>query len=199
MFKSFNEEKFFAAIEQKNYLSIKNCIINAIRNNPQFKVDKGETEAEAIRAINIVRKKLPEMFEEYVIREREKGKELNNPNFWDEEYFLRQTFLLEENFCEERIAYIKKIGQKISEDKKQKERVKSQHQSSFQEKSKQNAVHCGQGVFLNPTKKETQGKQEEKFRKKPKKSFLQKKLDSVKSCIEKKMEEKAIGKKRGKQ
>ena len=57
---------------------------------------------------------LPGLFTPYCVQAGEEEFNEADKSKWDKEYFIRQTFLLEENFCSERFAHVKKIGQYIS-------------------------------------------------------------------------------------
>ena len=113
-FTSFDEQTFYKAIEEKDYSRLKTCIISSIRNNPGFRKARGENFSEARLAINILKEKVPEMFERYAVQEAEHAYNVDEADIWDKEYFIRQTFLLGENFCMERYSHLMKIGQKIT-------------------------------------------------------------------------------------
>lgn len=114
MYKSFDEQKFNKAITDKNYSYIKICIINAIRNNPNFKPNV-EHKCEAQMAFSQVCQVCPDILEHYQLQEGETEFNEKDRAKWDKEYFIRQTFLLKKNFCKERYENIKKIGQAITE------------------------------------------------------------------------------------
>ena len=113
-FTSFDEQTFYRAIEEKDYSRLKTCIISSIRNNPGFRKARGEEYSEARLAMNILKDKVPEMFECYVVQEAERAYNVDEADTWDKEYFIRQTFLLGENFCMERYSHLMKIGRKIT-------------------------------------------------------------------------------------
>jgi hypothetical protein len=48
------------------------------------------------------------------LQEGEEEFDENNKASWNQEYFIRQTFLLGENFCRKRFINIRKIGQYIT-------------------------------------------------------------------------------------
>jgi len=114
MFKSFSEAKFKAAIAEKDYSVIKSYIISAIRFNPTFKPMEGAQKAEADIAIDMLKSDIPEIFAEYQELEIEKGTITDTHKPWDDETFGRQTFLLRENFCEERINRIRENGKRLA-------------------------------------------------------------------------------------
>ena len=117
-FISFDESTFWKAIEEKNYSLLKTCIVNSIRNNPGFKKDfknaKGDKCSEARLAMDILKEKVPEIFEKYELQDGEHIYDPNEAAAWDKEYFIRQTFLLKQNFCTKRYNHVKEIGIKIT-------------------------------------------------------------------------------------
>ena len=117
MNRTFSLEDFDAAIAAKDYIKIKNYIINSIRNNPRFCYNKNEKRSEATEAFTkLVKMKaeLPGLFSPYKLQEGETEFDENNKDSWTQEYFIRQTFLLGENFCIERFNNVKKIGQYLA-------------------------------------------------------------------------------------
>ncbi|MBO5177167.1 MAG: hypothetical protein J6C07_06895 [Lachnospiraceae bacterium] len=117
-FSSFNGDDFEKAIQEKKYSTLISYVVNVMRINPEFKNDKNQDKSEAEIALDILRHRVPEIFEKYELQGGEKvlSKELIlGLNLEDlEECFLRQTFLFSENFCEKRIEDIKFIGQEIA-------------------------------------------------------------------------------------
>lgn len=118
MIKTIEFADFEDAIEAKDYIKIKNYIINSIRNNPGFHYTKNEAScseaAEAFRMVKERKNELQGLFTPYCVQAGEEEFNEADKSKWDKEYFIRQTFLLEENFCSERFAHVKKIGQYIS-------------------------------------------------------------------------------------
>lgn len=113
-FTSFDSDDFYKAIEEKKYAKLKTCVISAVRNNPEFRFATGQKESEARLAWRILEENVPEIFEKY---EAQDGDQLYNENSvdkWDREFFIRQTFLLGENFSKERLKHVWNIGRKIS-------------------------------------------------------------------------------------
>lgn len=109
---SFEMADFLAAIDSKDYIKLKNYIVNSIRNNPGFRKG-GRTCSEATEAFRILRdrrEELPGLFSKYELQSGEVEFNENDTSTWDEEYFIRQTFFLEENFCSKRFDHVKKIG-----------------------------------------------------------------------------------------
>lgn len=113
-FTSFDEHTFYKAIEEKDYSRLKTCIISSIRNNPGFLPMKGEKVAESKVAMNILKEKAEGMFEPYKVQEGERVFDEGEAETWDKEYFIRQTFLLGENFCTKRYNNLLMIGRKIT-------------------------------------------------------------------------------------
>lgn len=113
-FTSFDEQIFYRAIEERDYSVLKTCVISSIRYNPGFRKARGENYSEARLAMNILKEKVPEMFERYIVQEEEHAYDVTEAETWDREYFIGQTFWLGENFCMERYSHLMKIGQKIT-------------------------------------------------------------------------------------
>lgn len=113
-FTSFDEDEFYQAVADKDYIKIKSFVVSAIRNNPSFRKVPGQDASEAMMAIRILEEREPDIFEKYKIQEGEHPFNEEEADNWDEEYFIRQSFLLEENFSGKRLNHLKKIGQKIS-------------------------------------------------------------------------------------
>lgn len=113
-FTSFDADDFYKAIEEKKYAKLKTCIISAIRNNPEFRVATGQKESEARLAWRILEENVPEIFEKYEAQEGDQLYSENSVDKWDREFFIRQTFLLGENFNKERLKHVWNIGRKIS-------------------------------------------------------------------------------------
>ena len=109
---SFDMVDFLSAIDAKDYIKLKNYIINSIRNNPGFRKG-GRPCSEATEAFRILKDRkedLPGLFSKYELQSGEIEFDENNASSWNEEYFIRQTFYLEENFCSKRFDHVKKIG-----------------------------------------------------------------------------------------
>lgn len=116
-FTSFDSDDFYKAIEDKKYAKLKTCVISAIRNNPSFNVVKGENASEATTAMNILVEKVPEIFEEYEVQDGDQLYNENDMDKWNKEFFIRQTFLLGENFSKRRYKQVMNIGKKITKGK----------------------------------------------------------------------------------
>lgn len=104
MFRSFNEEEFYKAIEENNFIRLKVNAYSAIINDPRFAFGEYEELEKILKA------KVPEIFEEEVTLgfESRLSKEQ-----WDEEYFIKLTSWFQENFALSRIPYIKEVGRHV--------------------------------------------------------------------------------------
>lgn len=118
MDRTFDMSEFDKAIREKNYIKIKNYIVNSIRNNPGFLFTRNvQTCSEATEAFLKVRKmrtELPGLFTQYRVQPGEKVFNEKDKASWDKEYFIRQTFLLEENFCDKRFKQVYHIGRYLA-------------------------------------------------------------------------------------
>lgn len=113
-FTTFDTDEFMDAIEAKKYTKIKSFIVSAIRNNPEFRKAPGQDMSEVKLALKILEERAKDIFEKYEIQEGEHPYDENEADQWDNEYFIRQTYLLERNFSKMRIKNLKKIGRKIA-------------------------------------------------------------------------------------
>lgn len=107
-FHSFDGALFNEAISKKgnpqSLTRLKSSVISAIKTDPTF--SNGEADA----ALALLRQKCPEIFE----AKKELSYEVDLPEMeWDNDYFLRKTNYLRQNFCEERIQELREIGQKV--------------------------------------------------------------------------------------
>lgn len=105
MFTSFDENKFRQAIKEKDFIRLKTNTVSAILQDPAFA--KGET----MQVIEILKKEVPEIFEEEIDLGYEERLEASQ---WDKRYFTKLTYWLEENFAISRIAYIEEVGKAIT-------------------------------------------------------------------------------------
>lgn len=118
-FSSFNGNDFEEAIVEKKYSTLVSYVVNVMRINPEFIAEKGQNKSEAEIALDILRERVPEIFEEYNLQGGEESfvrgsiKELKLDDL--KECFRQQAFWLRENFCEKRIEDIKFIGHEIAE------------------------------------------------------------------------------------
>lgn len=118
MNRTFEMEDFDQAIEEKDYIKLKNYIVNSVRNNPSFRYTKSVASCseatEAFRKLRTMQEELPGLFVKYELQPGEMEFDENNKSAWNQEYFIRQTFLLEENFCSKRFEHVRLIGQYVS-------------------------------------------------------------------------------------
>lgn len=113
-FTTFNSDAFYRALEEKDYSRLITCIISAVRNNPEFRNATGQKSSESTIALNLLKENAPEIFETYKPQEGERIYDETEYKTWDKEYFIRQTFLLGENFCVKRYNHVKAIGRWIT-------------------------------------------------------------------------------------
>ena len=113
-FTSFDTNEFYDAIAEKKYAKLRNCVICAIRNNPGFDPIAGKNAAEATIALKILDDKVPDIFEKYEVQEGDQLYNEDDGGKWNKEFFIRQTFLLRENFSKKRYNQIINIGRYIS-------------------------------------------------------------------------------------
>ena len=107
MFTAFNEEVFWKAIEEKNYLRLKVNTVSSMRNDPTFA--RGETE----EVLQILDREVPEIYEDEIWLDYE---ERLDRSLWDKDYFTKLTYWFQKNFAKSRIPYIKEVGQAVHQD-----------------------------------------------------------------------------------
>lgn len=107
MFTSFDEQTFWQAIAQKDYLCLKVNTVSAILNDPTF--DRGEVQ----QVLQILHQKVPEIFVSEVHLPYE---ERLDQSAWNKDYFTKLVFWFQENFAESRLAYIKRVGKTVHAD-----------------------------------------------------------------------------------
>lgn len=107
MFTFFKKEDFEEAINKKDYLWLKACVARSMLNDPTF--ERGETK----EILNVLKEKIPEIFEEEIKLDFEERLERSA---WDKRYFTGLTYCLQENFAESRIAYIQEVGKVVHKD-----------------------------------------------------------------------------------
>lgn len=115
MYRSFNDEKFHKAVEEKNYRYAKGCVTSAIKSNPGFLAMEVETRrSEARIAFDYIKKHMPEAFVPYKPFDDELV--ITGDNLFEatEELFYDKCFYLEENFCEKRYIELLHIGKYLS-------------------------------------------------------------------------------------
>ena len=107
MFRAFDENAFWQAVKEKNFLRLKVNTASAMLDDPTF--ERGEAE----QVLKIHEEKVPEIFEEYVKLEYEEEVERNA---WDKGYFTGLVYCFQKNFAKERVPYIKEVGQVVHRD-----------------------------------------------------------------------------------
>ncbi len=116
-YRSFNEQDFRTALMKKDEESkdfIKTCVISAIRNNPRFTIEPGESKSEASTIIEELKTSYHEIFEPYRAQPDEIEYDESKAETWNKEYFIRQTVLFGRNFSLQRYRNLIKIGQKVT-------------------------------------------------------------------------------------
>lgn len=76
-------------------------------NDPTFERD------ELSKVLKILEKEVPDIFEDYHKNEWEERVE---PKDWTKRYFSKLVFYLQDNFCKDRLDYIKKVGRAVHQD-----------------------------------------------------------------------------------
>lgn len=110
MFTSFNEERFWKAINEKDLSRLKINTISAIRNDPTFARDETE------KVLYVLDEKVPEIFED----EKDLGyEERLDSSAWSKAYFTKLTCWFEENFAKSRLEHIKEVGRVVHKDTEQ--------------------------------------------------------------------------------
>lgn len=107
MFSAFDEERFYKAIEEKDYLRLKTNTVSSMLQDPTFA--RGETD----QVLKILHERVPEIFEQEVQLGREKRLDKGQ---WDKEYFISLVTWFEYNFAESRIDHIREVGKVVRAD-----------------------------------------------------------------------------------
>lgn len=107
MFRAFDENAFWQAVKEKNFLRLKVNTASAMLDDPTF--ERGEAE----QVLKILEEKVPEIFEDYVVGSYEQRL---NPEEWDKRYFTKLVYWFQENFAKERVPHIKEVGQVVHRD-----------------------------------------------------------------------------------
>lgn len=151
-FHSFDGALFNEAISKKgnpqSLMRLKSSVISAIKVDPTF--SNGEADA----ALKLLEQKCPEIFE----AKKELSYEVNLPEMeWDNDYFLRKTNYLRQNFSKERVEELREIGQKVYGNKLARKTETTQHLS------------VGKTAVPNPAKTSvnSENKEDEKRRNPP--------------------------------
>lgn len=106
-FKSIDENTFRQAIRDKDYLALKVSTVSTMLDDPTF--ERGET----MKAIQILKDQVPEIFEDEVKLDYEERLE---KSAWDKRYFTKLTYWFQENFAISRISYIREVGRVVHRD-----------------------------------------------------------------------------------
>ena len=111
MFTSFDENKFWQAINDKDMSRLKINTVSAIRNDPTF------SRSETKQVLDILDEKIPEIFEDEIDLGYEERLEKNE---WNKDYFTKLTYWFQKNFAKSRLEHIKEVGQVVHKDNQQK-------------------------------------------------------------------------------
>lgn len=111
MFRAFDENAFWKAIEEKDYMNLKVDTVSSMRADPTFA--RGET----MKVLEILDDKVPEIFEDEIWLDYEERLDRSE---WDKRYFTKLTYWFQENFAKSRVAYIKEVGNVVHKDTEQK-------------------------------------------------------------------------------
>ena len=111
MAQNFSKETFEENIQKKNLWGLRSTVASIIKFDPAF--SSGDYEYVRRR----LQEEVPEVFFENKLLTNEETIKVYEPG-WDEKYLLDLTFYLQENFCLDRIANIRKVGKKVDEQRK---------------------------------------------------------------------------------
>ena len=139
-FTSFDENAFWKAIEEKDYLSLKVNTVSSMLDDPTFA--RGETK----RVLKILNDKVPEIFETEIKLDYEERLERSA---WDKRYFTKLTYWFQENFAKSRIPYIKEVGRAVHQDTRN-SFVNSMYNTYSEDDFKRNGLT---DTFINAVKK----------------------------------------------
>lgn len=105
MFVAFTEQDLKQAIANKDYQRLKVFLSSTLAIDPLFKTDQVES------LLKILKANIPEIFASAEIK---LGYEYRLPKEqWDEEYYHKLTYWLEDNFVESRLEHIREVGQYV--------------------------------------------------------------------------------------
>ena len=107
MFTSIDENTFRQAIRDKDYLALKVSTVSTMLDDPTF--ERGET----VKAIQILKEQVPEIFEDEVKLDYEERLEKSE---WNKRCFTKLTYWFQENFAISRISYIREVGRVVHRD-----------------------------------------------------------------------------------
>lgn len=111
MAQNFSEKTFEENIQKKNLWGLRSTVASIIKFDPTF------SSGDYAYVIKRLQEEVPEVFVEYKLLPNEEPFQ-EDERGWDEKYLLDLTFYLQENFCLDRIANIKKVGKKVYEQRK---------------------------------------------------------------------------------
>ena len=112
-FISFNTERFYDAIKNKDYKVLKTNTYSTLMN------ELGYGHGEFDKVINIFKKEIPDIFEPY-----EKGDyefHTSNRKEWTQSYYVKLAYYFQENFALSRIPELKEVGNFIKNSPKMRE------------------------------------------------------------------------------
>lgn len=112
-FISFNTERFYDAIKNKDYKVLKTNAYSALM------MELGYGTGEFDRVINILKKEIPDIFEPY-----EKGDyefHTSNRKEWTQSYYVKLAYYFQQNFALSRIPELKEVGNFIKNSPKMRE------------------------------------------------------------------------------
>ena len=101
-FVSFNSEKFYESIKNKNYPALKSNTYSALM------MELGYGTGEFDRVINILKKEIPDIFEPYEKADYEVH--TSNRKEWTQKYYAKLAYYFEKNFALSRIPELKEVG-----------------------------------------------------------------------------------------
>ena len=101
-FVSFNSEKFYESIKNKNYPALKSNTYSALM------MELGYGTGEFDRVINILKKEIPDIFEPYEKADYEVH--ASNRKEWTQKYYAKLAYYFEKNFALSRIPELKEVG-----------------------------------------------------------------------------------------
>ena len=112
-FISFNPERFYDAIKNKNYKVLKTNTYSALM------MELGYGTGEFDRVINILKKEIPDIFEPYEKADYEFH--TSNRKEWTYSYYVKLAYYFQQNFALSRIPEIKEVGNFIRNSPKTRE------------------------------------------------------------------------------
>lgn len=132
MFVAFTEQDLKQAIVDKDYQRLKVFLSSTLAIDPLFKTNQVES------LLKILHANIPEIFDS---AETTLGYEYRLPkDQWDEEYYHKLTYWMEDNFVESRLKHIREVGkyvygQKDSQHQEHTDHRKEEYRSSQNDSS----------------------------------------------------------------